>query len=100
MIDAATQQHGLQAATGVPDRDLPGMGTVGKGGTPLVGPLRAVDERRQTAARPGGYGVAVAQQYSATWEPGYRFPAAQGLVCGWCTVTRVPGWLTGPALSQ
>ena len=50
VIDAATQQHGLQASTGVPDGACRG----GVGGQRWYSsrlPLRAVDERRQTAAR-------------------------------------------------
>ena len=50
VIGAATQQNQLQALSGVPNGACE---TVGKGDTPLVRPSRAMDERRQTAARFG-----------------------------------------------
>ena len=67
------------------------MGTVGKGGTPLVVPLRAVDERRQTAARSG--------ECRDAWISGAvphgslaRVACRSGASCVACgTVTRVPG---------
>jgi len=69
VIDAATQQHGCRQPPACRVEPA-GVGTVGKSGTPLVVPLRAVDERRQTAARSGECRERVDQRCCAAWEPG------------------------------
>jgi hypothetical protein len=98
VIDAATQQHGCRHPPACRIEPA-GMGTVGKGGTPLVVPLRAVDERRQTAARSG--------ECRDAWISGAvphgclaRIACRSGLHV-WL-VHRDPGarWLTGPASAR
>ena len=61
-------------------------GTVGKAGTPLVEPLRAVvDERRQALARQMSIGLLISGAMPQVSLAG--LPAAQAFILGVCTVT-------------
>src|SRR5215469_4704752 len=58
VIDAAAQENGLQTLAHVAGGCR--RGVAGKGGTPLVGPLRAVpDERRQPVPGSGASGLPI-----------------------------------------
>src|SRR6266576_3979623 len=70
---------------------LAGMGTVDKGGTPLVGPLRAaVDERRQAPARRRSIGFTDQRCYAASGPARVVCRPGGALVCGVGTVTGHP----------
>ena len=62
---------------------------MGKGGTPLVVPVRALDERRQTC-RQADESVGFVDQRCCAAVAWVRWPAAQGFVCGVGTVTGHP----------
>ena len=90
VIDAATQQHGLQAATGVPDRacwDGDGGQRWYSSRRALAGGGRAEADRSQVRWVSGR----VDQRCCAAWEPGSDcLPLRASCVAGG-TVTRVPG---------
>ena len=89
MVDAAAQQNRLQAAAGF--RVAPAVGSVVKGGPPLVVPLRARwDERRQTCRQAWALVGSMINGAVPMW-PGARLPAAQANgVWRWHRV-RAPG---------
>ena len=90
VIDAATQQHGLQASPGVPDRACRG----GDGWAKAVLLSSCPCGRWTSGGRPQPGRASVGTRGSAllcrmgAW---LGLPAAQGFMCGWCTVTRAPG---------
>ena len=82
VIDTATQQHRLQAATGVPDRACGNGG----GGQKVVLLSSGPRGRWTSGGRPQPGPVGVKTRWSAVlcrmgaW---LELPAAQGFVCGW-----------------